>query len=208
MLLIDWHQANPKENEELKHTLCFYELQKLGGNFVRETIKEHAASLFVSFPASLDSLFTKLPPFLFVQTQPKNSSSLMPTLQRILGSLRAFQPYNNTPVIGTVFSSPRAQLSAFLNAPDSSELIRDLARVVSHRGVVFFKDQNIQLDQQKELTRRMGELTGRPASSDLHQHPVSETTPELGDVIVIDSQQYVRCSLYWNEIVSFLKLFY
>jgi hypothetical protein len=112
----------------------------------------------------------------------------MPTLQRILGSLKAFQPYNKTPVIGTRFPSPKVQLSHFLNASNSSELIRDLAVTVSHRGVVFFTDQDINLDEQKELARRMGELTGRPSTSGLHRHPISESAPELAEVSVIDSE--------------------
>jgi hypothetical protein len=36
---------------------------------------------------------------------------------------------------------------------------------VSQRGVVFFRNQNIDVDQQKLLGQRLGELTGKPETS-------------------------------------------
>lgn len=36
---------------------------------------------------------------------------------------------------------------------------------VSQRGVVFFRNQDIGIDQQKILGQKLGELTGKPASS-------------------------------------------
>ncbi|KAJ6478279.1 TfdA family taurine dioxygenase [Mycena sanguinolenta] len=61
--------------------------------------------------------------------------------------------------------------------------------MVARRGVVFFHDQDITIEQQKSLARRMGELTGRPASSGLHKNPISPDCPELGEneVSVISS---------------------
>lgn len=105
-------------------------------------------------------------------------------------SLQKFGPVDETGHIGTIFPSEGTQLSDLLTAPNSDELIRDLAELVSHRGVVFFKNQNLTLQQQKELGLRLGQLTGRPAASSLHKHPVTETTPELGtDTQVISSMQ-------------------
>jgi alpha-ketoglutarate-dependent taurine dioxygenase len=40
--------------------------------------------------------------------------------------------------------------------------------LVSERGVVFFRDQDITIEQQKKLGARLGELTGKPNSSSLH----------------------------------------
>lgn len=37
--------------------------------------------------------------------------------------------------------------------------------IVSQRGVVFFRNQNIDSDQQKVLGQKLGELTGKPATS-------------------------------------------
>ena len=56
------------------------------------------------------------------------------------GSLSQFESYDETPHVGTCFPSSSTQLSAFLTAPNSDELIGDLARLVSHRGVVFFSE--------------------------------------------------------------------
>lgn len=112
-----------------------------------------------------------------------------------LGSLSAFESYDTTVHIGTTFPSRSVQLSKLLTAPNSDELIKDLATLVSHRGVVFFTDQDIAIEQQKQLGTRLGELSGKPASSKLHKHPISEDTPELGaDVSVITSLGYALFS--------------
>jgi hypothetical protein len=105
-----------------------------------------------------------------------------------LGSLSAYECVDETTHIGTRFPSKTTQLSNFLTASNSDELITDLATLVSHRGVVFFAEQDITLEQQKELADRMGKLSGRPVTSKLHKHPISESTGELGaDVSVISS---------------------
>ena len=109
------------------------------------------------------------------------------------GSLSAFPSRDETPSIGTRFPSS-VQLSSLLSGPraESDTLIRDLATLVSHRGVVFFENQDITLQQQKELGYRMGKLSGNPSSSGLHRHPISEDTGELGgDTSVISSMGYV-----------------
>ncbi|KAI0090751.1 taurine catabolism dioxygenase [Irpex rosettiformis] len=128
-------------------------------------------------------------------------------------SLKDFNPVDETTHIGTSFPSESTQISALLSAPNSDELIRDLARLVSHRGVVFFKNQNLTLEEQKELGLRLGQLTGRPAESSLHRHPVTETTPELGtDTQVISSMQGIsragfvqdtRASNGWHSDITF-----
>ncbi|RDB21778.1 Alpha-ketoglutarate-dependent taurine dioxygenase [Hypsizygus marmoreus] len=131
-----------------------------------------------------------------------------------LGSLSAFESYDNTTQIGTTFPDKSVQLSKLLNAPNSDELIKDLATLVSHRGVVFFTDQDLQIGQQKELGRRLGKLTGNPESSGLHVHPVSEDLPELGaDVSVISSKGGIarpearltstRASRGWHADITF-----
>ena len=52
---------------------------------------------------------------------------------------------------------------------------------VSQRGVVFFRKQDdVTNDLQKELVQRLGELSGKPATSKLHIHPVSNSGRELG----------------------------
>ncbi|KAL1841701.1 hypothetical protein VTK73DRAFT_3413 [Phialemonium thermophilum] len=69
----------------------------------------------------------------------------------------------------------------WLNAPNSDELLRDLAITISQRGVVFFRAQdNLTNDLQKQLILRLGKLTGRPATSGLHIHPILNSERELG----------------------------
>jgi hypothetical protein len=41
---------------------------------------------------------------------------------------------------------------------------------VSQRGVVFFRNQDINIDDQKVLGQKLGELTGKPASSKVLSH--------------------------------------
>lgn len=66
--------------------------------------------------------------------------------------------------------------------------------IVSQRGVVFFRKQDdISNDLQKELVQRLGELSGKPSTSKLHIHPVSNSGRELGgkddEISVISSEQ-------------------
>jgi alpha-ketoglutarate-dependent taurine dioxygenase len=63
---------------------------------------------------------------------------------------------------------------------------------VSQRGVVFFRDQDLNIEQQKLLGTKLGELTGKPESSKLHVHPITEETSELGDEISVISSDRNR----------------
>lgn len=59
---------------------------------------------------------------------------------------------------------------------------------MSQRGVVFFRDQDITAKQQEQLATRLGELSGKPATSKLHIHPLTAEFSEFGDFIsVIDA---------------------
>ncbi|KAK3389472.1 hypothetical protein B0H63DRAFT_537434 [Podospora didyma] len=108
------------------------------------------------------------------------------------GALDAYEAFDTTPVIGREF--PKANLVEWLEAPSSDELIRDLAITISQRGVVFFRAQdNLTNDLQKKLILKLGELTGRPATSGLHIHPVLNSDRELGgsdpEISTISSKQ-------------------
>jgi alpha-ketoglutarate-dependent taurine dioxygenase len=66
--------------------------------------------------------------------------------------------------------------------------------LVSQRGVVFFRKQDdLDNNLQKELVQRLGELSGKPATSKLHIHPVSNAARDLGgkdhEISVISSAQ-------------------
>jgi alpha-ketoglutarate-dependent taurine dioxygenase len=41
---------------------------------------------------------------------------------------------------------------------------------VSQRGVVFFRNQNITVEEQKVLGQKLGELTGKPETSKVYRH--------------------------------------
>ncbi|KAI3154229.1 hypothetical protein CBS147325_1321 [Penicillium roqueforti] len=86
------------------------------------------------------------------------------------GSLNEYENFNTTPIIGTEF--PRVQLTDILK--DEAK-IRDLAILVSERGVVFFRDQDISSEEQKVLGQKLGELTGKPSTSKLHRHAVANS---------------------------------
>ncbi|KAJ7687661.1 hypothetical protein B0H14DRAFT_3672467 [Mycena olivaceomarginata] len=79
-----------------------------------------------------------------------------------LSSLSVYDSYDETLRIGTRFPSNSVQLSAILAAPNSDELLKDLATLVSHHSVVFFTDQDIEIEKQKELGTRLGRLGGNP----------------------------------------------
>lgn len=108
-----------------------------------------------------------------------------------LGSLSEFDAYDVTTNIGTKFPEASVQLNRLLKSPKSDEYVKDLANLVSQRGVVFFTNQDMTIEDQKELITRMGTLTGKPKSSTLHKHPIHEAHPELGeDVTVISSEEW------------------
>ncbi|KAL7920995.1 hypothetical protein ACQKWADRAFT_296605 [Trichoderma austrokoningii] len=111
----------------------------------------------------------------------------------LAGTLDQYESFDITPVIGREF--PKANLVEWLNAPNCDELIRDLAVTISQRGVVFFRAQdNLTNDIQKDLILRLGRLTGRPATSSLHIHPVLNNERELGgsdpEISTISSIQF------------------
>lgn len=89
-----------------------------------------------------------------------------------------------TPAIGRVY--PTAQIKDILRHEKADELIRDLAITISRRGVVFFKGQDLSPGDQKYLTNRLGQLTGKPESSGLHIHPVYNSQPDNKDFVVDD----------------------
>jgi hypothetical protein len=87
-------------------------------------------------------------------------SASYPTPLTYSGTLDSYQSFDVTSVIGREF--PNLQLTEILN--DDAK-IRDLAILVSQRGVVFFRNQEIAIEDQKILGQKLGELTGKPASS-------------------------------------------
>lgn len=111
-----------------------------------------------------------------------------PAPLKLSGALDGYESFDVTPAIGREY--PKADLAEWLNAPNTDELIRDLAITISQRGVVFFRAQdNLTTELQKKLILRLGELTGRPSTSGLHIHPILNSERELlgGDDLEISN---------------------
>lgn len=87
-------------------------------------------------------------------------SASYPTPLSYSGTLDSYEHFDVTSVIGREF--PKLQITDILN--DDAKL-RDLAILVSQRGVVFFRNQDITIEQQKDLGQKLGELAGKPATS-------------------------------------------
>jgi alpha-ketoglutarate-dependent taurine dioxygenase len=127
-----------------------------------------------------------------------------PTPLKSSGSLDKYESIDSTPVIGTEY--PTANLVDFLNAPNSDELIRDLAIKISERGVVFFRAQdNLTNDLQKQLIQKLGQLAGKPSTSGLHIHPILNSERELGgsdpEISTISSEQFKKLYRH-NDLAS------
>jgi alpha-ketoglutarate-dependent taurine dioxygenase len=90
---------------------------------------------------------------------------------KLSGALDKYEHFEVTPTIGREYAN--VNLAELLKAPNSDDLLRDLAITISRRGVVFFRKQDdITNDLQKELIHRLGQLAGKPETSKLHIHPV------------------------------------
>ncbi|KAF2022542.1 taurine catabolism dioxygenase [Setomelanomma holmii] len=127
-----------------------------------------------------------------VRTKHESSTRLAAPL-KYSGSLDEYQHFKVTPVIGVEF--PKLQISDILG--DDSK-VRDLAIIVSERGVVFFRNQDLTIEDQKILGQRLGELTGKPETSKLHRHTLSNSKRGIAvdengklddEVSVISSEQ-------------------
>ncbi|VBB76832.1 Putative Alpha-ketoglutarate-dependent taurine dioxygenase [Podospora comata] len=118
-------------------------------------------------------------PVVPIVTKGAAATTERPAPLKLTGLLDQFESFEVTPVIGKEF--PKANLVEWLNAPNSDDLLRELAITISQRGVVFFRAQDeLTNELQKKLILRLGELTGRPATSGLHIHPLLNSERELG----------------------------
>ena len=87
------------------------------------------------------------------------------------GSLDDYPYFEITPIIGREY--PTTNVVDILNAPNHEQQIRDLAIIISERGVVFFRDQNnLDIASQKKFCDLLGKLSGRPEENGLHVHPI------------------------------------
>ncbi|OTA98587.1 hypothetical protein M426DRAFT_325855 [Hypoxylon sp. CI-4A] len=124
--------------------------------------------------STVDEGFDALPS----HVKKENLSSLSPLA--LIGSLEKFSYEDTTPAIGREFPNVNI-VDDLLHADNADDLIRDLAITISQRGVVFFRAQDNLTDElQKRLVHRLGQLSGKPADSTLHIHPILNSSSEFG----------------------------
>ncbi|RSH90521.1 hypothetical protein EHS25_001126 [Saitozyma podzolica] len=108
--------------------------------------------------------------------------------------LRSYAHFDATPSIGTEFREYSAGGKPVLNIRDvlgDEAKLRALGRLVSERGVVFFRNAVISAEEQKTLVDTLGRLGGKPSTSGLHVHPLTMGGSELGDEISVISNKFV-----------------
>lgn len=117
-------------------------------------------------------------------------SSSFPTPLHYSGTLDHYESFDVTSVIGREY--PKLQLSEILG--DDAKL-RDLAilgklqnkiycialtyMAVSQRGVLFFRNQDIEIEDQKILGQKLGELTGKPSTSKVSLQDIYRSVTKL-----------------------------
>lgn len=107
-------------------------------------------------------------------------------------NIRDFAHFDSTSVIGTEFSAAPRDGKPVLDIRDvlkSDAQLKALGRLVSERGVVFFRNAIITPEEQKVLVSKIGEFGGKPASSGLHVHPLTPPDQEEGQEITVISSK-------------------
>ncbi|KAJ1565370.1 hypothetical protein HK096_003176 [Nowakowskiella sp. JEL0078] len=112
--------------------------------------------------------------------KPKNDQNIEYVTKKSKGTLDGFESFNVTTQIGTEFKrESNIQLSKL-----TDEQIQDLAILVSQRGVVFLRNQDISIEDQLELGKKLADPT-----AGLHIHPLTEVGSEYGDKVSIISSE-------------------
>jgi len=88
------------------------------------------------------------------------------------GSLDHLEYVEVTPIIGREYT--KAKIKDILEANNAEEQLRDLAVIISERGVVFFRadQKDLTVDELKRFTDLVAKLSGRPKENGLHVHPI------------------------------------
>ncbi|KAH8803473.1 TfdA family taurine dioxygenase [Xylogone sp. PMI_703] len=103
---------------------------------------------------------------------PLDTDKLQREPLRYSGSLDHLEFTEYSPIIGREYST--AKIKDILHAPNAEQQIRDLAVIISERGVVFFRasQEDLTIEEQKQFTNLLGKLSGRPEENDLYVHPL------------------------------------
>ncbi|KAL1634254.1 hypothetical protein SLS58_010759 [Diplodia intermedia] len=106
---------------------------------------------------------------------------------RLSGTLDGVKTRHVTPLLGTEILDEN--LKEWITGPDSDAKLRDLAILISQRGVVAFRAQtDMDPELQKQLVRRLGQLSGKPAECDLWKHPMSLARGDDPDCAKLDAK--------------------
>ncbi|KAL7422105.1 hypothetical protein Q5752_002748 [Cryptotrichosporon argae] len=122
--------------------------------------------------------------------------------------LTAYAHFDSTPSIGTEFrayspdGAPVLDIRTVL-ADDAK--IKALGRLVSERGVVFFRDAVLSPQEQLELVDKLGQFGGKPATSRLHIHPCTLAGSELGDEVSVISNDYTFDTTFARDDKTILQ---
>ncbi|KAL2006250.1 hypothetical protein VTN00DRAFT_9904 [Thermoascus crustaceus] len=115
---------------------------------------------------------------------------------KVSGALDGYQFEEVTPLLGREY--PDLQLSEIVK--DDAK-IRDLAITASERGVLLFRNQDINMADFKVLMQKCGELTGKPKTSRLHKDEfASENNTHLGIPEALDPEIYAVSSINNEKI--------
>jgi len=112
------------------------------------------------------------------------------------GCLDKFDFFEVTPCIGRQYTN--LSIRDLLNAPNSDELIREFALTVSTRGVVFLRNQELTLREQKTFVNKLGMLSGKPKEAGLHIHP--SVRAKVDEVVHEEAQADPEAFLVSNRL--------
>jgi hypothetical protein len=125
-----------------------------------------SADIDVQQPVTLAQRDTRTIPEIKKSVAGITQSASFPAPLEYSGTLNHYESFDVTSVIGREF--PKVQLTEILKDDNK---VRDLAILVSQRGVVFFRNQDINIEEQKALGQKLGELTGKPTTSKVRLGP-------------------------------------
>jgi len=119
------------------------------------------------------------------------------------GCLDHYNYFEVTPCIGRQYTD--LQLKDLLNAPNSDELIREFGIIVSTRGVVFLREQDLTLQQHKAFVKKLGELTAQgKKESGLHVHPAvrAKTEAIVHEEAQADHEAFLVSNRLWKKMFA------
>ncbi|KAJ9104744.1 hypothetical protein QFC19_003885 [Naganishia cerealis] len=143
-----------------------------------------------------------------VETLKKDLSAVLPQIASApaplesTGSLDGYASIDLTPSIGTEFVAYKRDGKPTISVREvlqDEKKLRDLAILVSQRGVVFFRDATVTPEEQKDLVQALGKAGGRPADHSLHIHPLSSDRSEFGKEISVISSEYTFDKKFGRE---------